>query len=292
MSATTAPSALSEAAEEASPTVQSVDRAARILRLLAEHPALGVSEISRHLTVHRSTAFRLLATLEAHNLVEQEERRGLYRLGLGVLGLAGAVTHRVDLVRDAQAVCDQMAAQFNETTNVAILDDRAAVNVTQAMSGQLVAVLRQYVGQRTPLHATSTGKVLLAYAPTTLRESVLAGPLERFTPTTITDPSALRSELDAVRSQGWAAADAEWEADAAAVAVPVRGAQGDVVAALSMTAPNFRLRPETFVTTARALHSGAEELSRRLGHLPTRASSATASGAAPTGPAAGAVTTP
>lgn len=253
-------------AEAGVASVQSVDRAACILRLLSEHPALGVSEIARHLDVHRSTAFRLLATLEAHQLVEQEERRGLYRLGLGILGLAGAVAHRVDLVRDAQVVCDQMAAQFNETTNIAILDDRAAVNVTQTMGGQLVAVLRQYVGQRTPLHATSTGKVLLAHAPTTVRESVLAGPLERFTATTITDPVGLRAELDAVRTQGWAAADAEWEADAAAVAVPVRGAQGDVVAALSMTAPSFRLRPEDFAPTAATLRAGAEDLSRRLGH--------------------------
>lgn len=247
--------------------IQSVDRAVQILALLSDTAAMGVSEISRELGVHRSTAFRLLATLEGHNLVEQEGHRGLYRLGLGVLRLAGSVTHRVDLVRDAQLACDQMAAHFNETTNVAILDQRGAVNITQAMSGQLVAVLRQYVGQSSPLHATSTGKVLLAFAPVTLRESVLAGRLERFTETTITEPRLLRAELDTVRSQGWAAADAEWEADANAVAVPVVGATGDVVAALSVTAPRFRMGRETFAESATVLRRGAAELSQRLGHL-------------------------
>ncbi len=253
---------------DAATAVQSVDRALQILQLLSENAAMGASEISRRLGVHRSTAFRLLATLELHDYVEQEAHRGQYRLGLGVLRLAGPVTQRIDLARDAQVVCDQVAVELNETTNVAILSDRAAVNITQTMSGQLVAVHRQYVGQRTPLHATSTGKVLLAYAPVTLRESILAGPLERFTPATLTDPRLLRSELDAVRDQGWAAAEAEWEADACAVAVPVLGAGGGVVAALSATAPSFRMPHESFAAIATRLQDGAEELSRRLGYLP------------------------
>lgn len=255
-------------------TIQSVDRAVAVLEVLAEHPALGVSEIARGLGVHRSTAFRLLTTLEARGLVEQVQHRGLYRLGLGLLRLAGSVTSRIDLVRDAQIACDQVALRLNETANVAILDDRAAVNITQTMSAQLVAVLRQYVGQRTPLHATSTGKVLLAHAPTTVRASVLGGPLERFTPATLVEPSALRAELDCVREQGWAAADAEWEADANAVAVPVLGVAGDVVAALSATAPSFRMPPESFARIAGELTVVAGELSRRLGHLPPRSATA------------------
>lgn len=249
-------------------TIQSVDRAVQILRLLSERPAMGVSEVARTLRVHRSTAFRLLATLEAQDLVEQEGPRGQYRLGLAVLGLAGAVSHRVDLVRDAQVTCDEMAAEFNETTNTAILDGRSAVNVTQTMSGQMIAVLRQYVGQRTPLHSTSTGKVLLAFAPTTLRQSVLASPLERFTDSTIVDPAMLRAELEAVRERGWAGADCEWEGDATAVAVPVRGATGGVVAALSVTAPHFRMQASEFEGVAAILAVGAAGLSRRLGHVP------------------------
>lgn len=253
--------------EDAAPsTVQSVDRAIQILELLSDTPLLGVSEVARELGVHRSTAFRLLATLQAHHLVEQDGPRGQYRLGLTLLRLAGSVTHRADMVKASQGVCDAVMARFRETTNVAILDERAAVNVTQTMSDQPIAVLRQYVGQRTPLHATSTGKVLLAYAPTTLRESVLAGPLERFTEQTITDPSLLRAELEVVREQGWGAANAEWEHETNAVAVPVSGAGGDVVAALSMTAPSFRMGPKDFAEFASGLVDGAAELSARLGH--------------------------
>lgn len=249
-------------------TIQSVDRAIQILGLLGDRSPLGVSEVSRELGVHRSTAFRLLATLVHHGLVEQEGHRGQYRLGLGLLELAGSVTHRADLVQEAQIVCDAMAARLQETVNVAILDERATVTVTQTMSSQMVAVQRQYVGQRMPLHATSTGKVLLAGSPPTLRESILAAPLARITPATITDAALLRRELDTVREQGWAGADAEWETDANAVAVPILGPGGDVVAALSATAPRFRMPASDFARIAAVLHDGARDLSRRLGHRP------------------------
>lgn len=247
--------------------VQSVDRAAAILELLADEGTVGVSELSRGLGVHRSTAFRLLATLESRNLVEQVEHRGAYRLGLGVLRLAGAVSSRIDLAQDAQQACKAMASRLDETTNVAILDDLSAVNVTQAMGTQMVAVTRQYVGQRTPLHATSTGKVLLAHAGAAILERVLAAGLPRYTDRTITRADDLVDELERVRECGWAAADAEWEVGTCAVAVPVRGSGGRVVAALSATAPDFRMPDETFADFAAVLTEGAGDLGLRLGNL-------------------------
>ncbi|MEG3614038.1 IclR family transcriptional regulator [Isoptericola haloaureus] len=245
--------------------VQSVDRAAAILELLATAGELGVSEIARELGVHRSTAFRLLATLEAHDLVEQEERRGTYDLGVGLLRLAGRVTRRMDIATDARAVCDDVTTEVDETSNVAILDDDAAVNITQTTSSQLVGVARQYVGQRTPLHATSTGKMLLAHAGDEVLATVLDGPLEVCTDRTITDPAALREELATIRRRGWAAAVAEWEQDTNALAVPVHGTGGRVVAALSVTAPSFRMAPEAFEEIAAVLTRHAAGLSARLG---------------------------
>lgn len=220
--------------------MQSVDRALEILSLLAEHDALGVSEIARHLDVHRSTAFRLLATLEARDFVEQETHRGTYRLGVSVLRLSTQVTGRMDLSKAAQPVCDALTAQVNETSNIAILDQGAAVNITQASSSHVVGVTQQYVGRGTPLHATSTGKVLLAFHRPD-PGALLPGELERFTPATITDRDALLAHLDQVRAQGWATSVREWEDEMNAVAVPVVGAGGDVIAALSLTAPSFRM---------------------------------------------------
>ncbi|MCM3615696.1 IclR family transcriptional regulator [Microbacterium enclense] len=245
--------------------VQSVDRAIQILEMLSDASTLGVSEISRRLGVHRSTAFRLLATLEARNLVEQEERRGEYQLGFGVLRLAGRITARMDIVKDAQQVCDELTAELNETSNVAIFDAGAAVNVTQATGTRLVSVTRQYVGQRTPLHATSTGKVLLAYAPAATLRQALSQPLEKCTENTLTAPAALEDHLTLVRDRGWAAAMEEWEYDTNALAVPVFGQDGGVVAALSITAPSFRMPESVFPDLVGVLLRHSRQLGARLG---------------------------
>lgn len=245
-------------------TVQSVSRAIHILDLLADQESLGVTEISKSLGVHRSTAFRLLATLEAHNYVEQESHRGTYRLSFGVLRLSGQVGARVDIVKEAEVVCNEVVDELNETSNVAIHDEGAAVNICQAMGTRLVSVTRQYVGQRTPLHATSTGKILLAFSPRQ-NDMLPSGRLEAFTPHTITNLTVLAKHLEQVRSQGWAGADQEWELDTNAVAVPVRNATGAVIAALSVTAPSFRMTPEEFGPLAEVLQRHAEHLGARLG---------------------------
>src|SRR5690625_2190552 len=111
--------------------IQSVDRALQILEFLTEEPILSTSEIARRLGVHRSTASRLLATMEARNVVEQVADRGAYRLGLGLLRMAYPVSMRFDLARDSQAICDALADATQETTNVAILDGGYAVMITQ-----------------------------------------------------------------------------------------------------------------------------------------------------------------
>lgn len=258
---------MSSSTEESTPgptTVQSVDRAASILEMLSAESPLGVSEIARRLDVHRSTAFRLLATLEARDLVEQISDRGAYRLGFALLHMAHSVIRRVDLARDAQACCDELAMELKETVNVAVLDSGYAVTITQAAGERMIGVARQYVGQRGPLHATSTGKVLLAHDAAELHR-LTAAPLEAFTASTMTDRAALSADLEAVRRRGWAAAVAEWEEGTNALAVPVRNASGSVVAAVAMTAPAFRLPESRFAELAETLREGARQIEVRLG---------------------------
>lgn len=247
--------------------VQSVERAVTILELLSEVPSASISEISRRLGVHRSTAFRLLATLEAHDLVEQEAVRGSYRLSFGMLRLASSVSGRIDLSRDAQSSCTALARHLNETVNVAILAEGGAVTITQAQGDQMVGLTKQYVGQRGPLHATSTGKVLLAHSEDGTFDAAVARGLQSFTGMTMTDPDLLRAELEAVRTRGWSSAVAEWEQGINALAVPVRGPEGEVVAALSATAPSFRLPESRFAETAELLTEEASRLAARLGYF-------------------------
>ena len=244
--------------------VQSVDRALSVLEILAAQGEAGVTEVAAELGVHKSTAFRLVAVLESRGFVEQLADRGKYRLGFGVVRLAGAAAAQLDIAREGRRVCEALAADLEETVNIAILDDDRAVNVSQAR-GPAALSTHNWVGQGTPLHATSSGKVLLAYAPDAVRKGVLSKELRRYTAATITDPEALRQDLDRIVEQGWGATAEEYEVGLSAVAAPVRGADGDVVAAISVSGPSFRMDAEDLPRIARRVVSGAEQLSRRLG---------------------------
>src|SRR5919106_4855230 len=116
---------------ETSVAVQSVDRALTILTVLARLGQAGVSEVAAELGVHKSTAFRLMSTLESHDIVEQTEVRGKYRLGLGLSRLAGASSARLDVVQEARPVCRRLAAESGETVNLAVLSDASALYVDQ-----------------------------------------------------------------------------------------------------------------------------------------------------------------
>ncbi|MGB3764464.1 MAG: IclR family transcriptional regulator [Ornithinimicrobium sp.] len=243
--------------------VQSVDRALSVLTVLARSGESGVTEIARELGVHKSTVFRLVATLEAHDLVEQHSDRGKYRLGVGVLRLAGATNARLDVVREARSISRVLAASTGETVNLAILSETSALYVDQ-VAGTSGLQPHNYVGQRIPLHATSNGKVLLSE----LDERELGAHVPRlqsYTTHTITSRSKLRSELSEVREQGFAVAVDELEEGLTAVAAPVRDAHGDLVASLSVSGPSFRLTAERVASLAPAVVSAARDISDRMG---------------------------
>lgn len=243
--------------------VQSVDRALTILEVLARFGEAGVTEVAAELGVHKSTAFRLVATLEAHRLVEQTGDRGKYRLGVGVLRLAGAATARLDLVQEARPVCRQLAADTGETVNVAVLSESSALYLDQ-VAGSSALQSHNWVGQHIPLHATSNGKVLLSGLDDEALTEVL-GKLPTYTPSTITRKAELRRELERVREQGYAVAVDELEVGLTAVAAPVRNAHDDVVASISVSGPTFRLPPERLQQVADQLVAAAQEVSHRLG---------------------------
>lgn len=250
-------------ARDAGAGVQSVDRALTILEVLARVGEAGVTEVAAELGVHKSTAFRLVATLEAHRLVEQTEERGKYRLGVGVLRLAGATSARLDVVQEARSVCRQLAALTGETVNIAVLSERSALYLDQ-VAGSSALQSHNWVGQHIPLHATSNGKVLLSGLDQQALDALL-GKLSSYTPLTITKKSLLREELARVREQGYAVAVDELEVGLAAAAAPVRNAHGDVVASMSVSGPTFRLTAERMDAVVRQLVEAALEVSHRLG---------------------------
>src|SRR5262245_12738142 len=196
--------AVSDTEAGAGASVQSVDRALTILEMLAREGEAGVTEIAAELGVHKSTAFRLLATLEAHRLVEQDGDRGRYRLGVGNLRLAGATTARLDLVTEARPVCRQLASDTGETVNITVRSETSALYLDQ-VAGSSAVQSHNWVGQHIPLHATSNGKVLLSeLTEAELKKAVPS--LPRVTDRTVTNRSKLKAELAEVREAGYAVA--------------------------------------------------------------------------------------
>ncbi len=248
------------------PLVQSVDRAVAAMEILARDGWAGVTEISRELDIHKSTVFRLLATLERRGVVEQHAETQKYRLGFAILRFASSVRSSLDLARVARPTCDRLSRQTDETVNLAVLEERDVVYIHQVnLSSSRVSA--DWLGSHTPAHCSATGKVLLAHLPVGQAEEFLRAPLHRYTSSTITDPDRLRSELQAVRAAGYAAAAEELEEGLNAVAAPIRGPDGTVVACVSVSGPSYRLEVERMPEVATALIAAAAEISRRLGFL-------------------------
>ncbi|MRK00877.1 MULTISPECIES: IclR family transcriptional regulator [Aeromicrobium] len=244
--------------------VQSVDRALAILEILAHDGESGVTDIAAQLEVHKSTAFRLIATLERRGLVEQNDDRGKYRLGVGILRLAGATTARLDVVQEARPLARALAAATRETVNIAVLSEGAALYLDQIAGGSSLQS-HNWVGQRIPLHATANGKALLSGLDPAEIGAAVSTPLRAYTDTTVTTVKALLTDVAAVREAGYAIAMDELEHGLTAVAAPVRNAHGDVIASLSVSGPTFRFDEERLSETVRSVVETAQEVSERLG---------------------------
>jgi DNA-binding IclR family transcriptional regulator len=242
-----------------------VDRAVAILDLLARNGWSAGAEVARDLGVHRSTALRLLSTLERHALVERDPRTSKYRLGRRLPQLASVVTGELDLRFVARPVCEQLAGVVGETVTLDVLDADQIVPIEQA-TGSTSVVNVNWLGRRTPAHCTASGKVILAFGPTAVRDRLLSRALEPTTPHTIVDRKELEQQFAEAIEAGFARTFQELEMGLNAIASPVFSAHGDVVAAIDVSGPAHRLgegdRPEVVELTREA----AAELSRRLGY--------------------------
>ena len=248
------------------PVVQSVDRAIAAIEILARDGWCGVTELATELDIHKSTVFRLLATLERRGIVEQHAQTQKYRLGFGLVRLAASVRTSLDLLGASRSACDRLALQTGETVNLAVLEGRELTNIHQVnLSSSRVSV--DWLGSHTDLHCSSGGKVFLAHPPAEVIDEMLGEELPQHTPATITDRDVLAAELVAVRVDGYATTNEELERGLNAIGAPIFGPDGTVVATLSVSGPSYRLLPERMVEMAGATVAAANEISHRLGFL-------------------------
>ena len=245
--------------------VRSVDRAAALLLALGDFPAeAGVTELARKLGLHKSTASRLLATLQRRGLVEQDEESGKYRLGLVVIRLAERAEKTLDLRTLARPELERLARSTRETVGLAILDVDRCLTVAQVDGPNMVAC-PDWTGRTTPLHCVASGKILLATMPERDVMRLARKGLQPCTERTITTLEGLLEELARVRRRGFATAFSEWEPGQNALAAPVHDARGRVVASVDIWGPAYRITPARVAELAAEARATASAISTRLG---------------------------
>lgn len=251
--------------------LSSVRNAARLLRAYA--PAdrvaeLGITELARRLDLGTSTVHRIVSTLVSERLLERGTQRGKYRLGLAVYELGTQVSEHVDLHQAALPVLATLRHTTGEMVHIAVLDGLEVVYVERLESHHMMPVFRD-VGHRLHAHGTSSGKVLLAaLAPAELSRRLAEHRLRRVTPRTVVDHDQLRAELAVVAERGWAENVEESHAGVCSVGAPIRGANGEVLASVSVVGAATRLTTPTRRVLVEQVVAAAELISARLGYRP------------------------
>jgi IclR family transcriptional regulator, acetate operon repressor len=239
-----------------------VDRGADLLvRVLESEQPVALTELVSATGIPKSTASRLLSALERRGLIEQDGQRGRLRPGPAILRVAERGMLERNVVELARPSLDALAEASGETINLAVPARQGVEHIAQVDSRHFLGT-GQWLGRSVDYHCTAVGKVFMAFG----RATIPSLPLTRYAPATVTDPRRLRSELEIVRRTQSATAVDELEPGLAAMAAPVRGARGDVVAALSISGPTLRMTPNRILELQPILIAEAHTLSRRLGH--------------------------
>ncbi len=251
--------------KEARREMQSVAKALSILLSFSQEKEWqGVTEISNELQLNKSTVHSILNTLASYGFIQQSPELKKYRLGLGIIKLAGTKLSQLDLVSASMPIMKDLMASTGETVVLTVLFGTSSLYLAKIDSPQPVRVA-SYVGGSGPIHCSANGKVLLAFRPESSWKEALPEKLERYTPRTITSHRLLREELRRTLERGYALDMEEYAAHLCAVAAPVRDASREVVAAIVVVGPSSRLGQKRLQIIAPEVMLTANRISAALG---------------------------
>jgi IclR family transcriptional regulator, acetate operon repressor len=221
--------------------VQSIERAFTVLRAVATGPA-GISEVARRVDLPTSTVARLLGTLESIGAVTRVGDGVTYQVGPTVAELATATDGSAGVSGASRPFLVELVHRVGETAGLSVPDGNEVLYLDHVDAAMQVQI-RDWSGDRLPLHVVSSGLVMLAHRPAADIEDYLGQPLATYTEHTVIDPEALRRRLEAVRRQGFVWTAEEFDLGLTSVAAPVFSPSGAVVGALHCHGPSFRFPP-------------------------------------------------
>lgn len=226
--------------------IRAVKRAMHLISLFQDHgPSLGVSEIASLMEIHKSVAHKLLVTLESDDWVSKNPDTDKYSLGLSLLKLSLLVPHQFNFRHSARSIMEELVEQANETVSLNILDNhyRYAICIDLVECNHSVRMTRN-IGSHYPLHAGATGKTLAAHMSENQIEELLNSNLIQYTNNTITTPDELKINLFDIKNKGYAVSDGEIDDGLVGIGAPILDGEGNLVAGLSISGPEYRFKPE------------------------------------------------
>ena len=257
------------------PEIRPVGRALDILGAFDyEHQELGITQLAQKLSFHKNNIFRLLATLETRGYVEQDKKRGGYRLGLKTFEVGNVFLHHLGIRRQARPVLEDLIRRCDETAYLAVLNGPEVVYISMHETTHALRVPPR-LGRRLPAYSTAAGKCQLAYESRDKLDEMFGDrPLRPWTERTIARYGDLLTHLIEIAWQGYATEDEEWESGVRSVAAPIRDYAHRVIAAVAVSGPSSRIPPEKIdAELVPVVREAAATISQRLGYEIARGNS-------------------
>ncbi|MGI6776686.1 MAG: IclR family transcriptional regulator [Acetivibrionales bacterium] len=248
--------------------IKAVDKALTILDVLEKEKLAGVTEIANIIGVNKSSAHRILATLETKELVEKDEATKKYKLGLGFLRYSTSVLENIEISKVAKPFLEDLVGFTQESAHLCVLSKskNKAVFVEQKKSSEIISISGK-IGDEEPVYCSAVGKNLIAFLPEEeLKRIIDTIEFKPFTLRTITSKQALIAHLEKIREQGYAVDDEEIYNGVRCVAAPVRNHKGKVIASVGVSGPANRIQLNDIEKYASAVKDIAAKISRRLGY--------------------------
>jgi DNA-binding IclR family transcriptional regulator len=248
-------------------TTQSLERAISILFAFRhEAPLLTIDQIAAATNIPKSSCYRLITTLRKHDLVQPNRESGGYRLGLGVLKLHSILLDSLDIGRIAFPFLRELSQKSGETAQLVLRNSDVGVCIEKVESAKEL-VVRPDRGTVIGLHSGASGKAILAYMDPSEQERIIKEKgLKKIGPETITDSDRLSLNLKQIKKQGYAISDQELYAGVKAVAAPIFGADGNVIASVCIAAPRERFDQKEIGYFAEPVKLAARSISKALGY--------------------------
>lgn len=250
-------------------TVQSLDRALRILAIVAEGSGLSLSEIAEASGLAASTAYRMLTTLENHGMVEFDKTDQLWSIGVETYRMGAAFLRRRKLIDRARTVMQELMEKTGETANLGLAEDDCVVFVSQVETHQAIRAFFR-PGTRTAFHASGIGKAVLSHLDGERVAAITAkAGLEAFTEKTLSTLPALAQDLAAIKARGWSVDDEERNLGMRCVAAAIFNEFGEPIGGVSVSGPTVRVTPERVAQIGPVVREAAAQVTAMIGGTET-----------------------